>query len=143
MLDTVIADARRLGLEVILANAEWCRGNALLATGRDEDARQAASTAVAVADSTGDHGLAIISHALAVRAAEGTGSDADDHATIEHARSAIEAAIAIATELGDQSERFLKRPDIAEALNGVSAVVTRAGDGDLLKRLSELGCELQ
>lgn len=143
MLDTVIADARRLGLEVILANAEWCRGNALLAAGRDEDARRAASTAVAVADSTGDQGLAIISHALAVRAAESTDRDSDHGATIGHARSAIEAAIAIATELGDQSERFLKRPDIAEALKGALAVASRAGDDDLLKRLAELGCEIQ
>jgi tetratricopeptide (TPR) repeat protein len=80
------------------------------ASGRVEDAFEAAREAVAAAEEIGDRDVAVLAHALAGRTAAGAETRS------EHAAAARRTAEELSLELGRSGAQYLGRPDLESAL---------------------------
>jgi len=133
LLDGIVKEARSLGVESVVAVAEFYRAQTLLERGDLDPAKEAASTALGMADSMGDRELLLRCQCLLARITHG---DAD---SAENACCCLDGAAELARELGEAGQSFLSRHDIAGDLRTAVDILGEAGRSDDLKRFEELG----
>jgi tetratricopeptide (TPR) repeat protein len=135
VLDDVAKETRGLGLESLLAVAEFYRAQTLLESGNRGAALEAATTACEMAESMGERELLLRCRCLLAKIARG-GSD-----SVENAICCLEEADRLVRELGESGFSFLSRPDVANDIRTSTEILNEAGRSEDLLRFPELGLE--
>jgi len=132
ILDDVVGETRRLGLESVGAVAEFYRAQTLLESDDRKAAGEAASNAREMAESMGERELLLRCRCLLARATRG------DSDSAENAVCCLDEAAGLVRELGESGPSFLSRPDVARDIRASAEILNEAGRSEDLSRFPGL-----
>jgi len=133
ILDDVVTEAKRQGMESVVAQTEFYRAQTLLESGDLDAALAAVSEARDMANSMGERELHMRCCCLLAQLSP----DADVAA--EEASCCLQEASALVRDLGESGADFLARPDVTRDMESAVDTLRKAGREEELSKFSELG----